>query len=354
MGTLDAAFFTHLCFSLIHRFDDNMPTAGTNGKEIIWGTKFFMEMLDNEERVFLMLHETLHVALLHMVRMPKGWCHDRWNIACDHVINLILIERGFKMPRKVPGHADKQYTGMHAEAVYRLLPDNPGKPSMSDLLDPGEGTDLDVLQKDIQDIVIRASIQSKMSGDKPGTIPGDIQIYLDQLLNPKLPWQRILQKYLNTFQKNDYTFRKPNRRFFPRYHLPSLYGEKLGSFAVAVDTSGSVSDADFKVFVSELAGILRMMKPEEISLVQFDTNIKSVDKIKSIKDLMKCKFTGRGGTQINPVLEWANKNKPQLILIFSDGGFRFYETSTKTETLWLIHNNPKWEAPFGKVIHYQV
>ncbi len=163
-----------------------------------------------------------------------------------------------------------------------------------------------------------------------------------------------MQKYLNAFSKSDYSFRKPNRRFFPEYHLPSLYGNKLMNLTIAVDTSGSVSDEDFHVFVSEVASILRMMKPDEITLLQFDTGIKSIDKIKDIKDLMKCKFTGRGGTQIAPVLEWANANKPQLLLVFSDGEFNFYGSTTKSETLWIIHNDTQgsFKPTFGKTIHY--
>jgi len=351
MARPDSAFFTTVCFSLKHVWDETIPTAATDGKKICFNPKFFMS-LTVEEQIFLLLHESMHVAYLHMVRLQTR-NHRKWNIAADYVINAQLIERGFKMPSM--GLYDAQYAGMSTEQVYILLPENPQQQCDMDL-QPGNGTpgSEEALTQDVQDILVRASIQSKMSGDKPGTIPGDIQIFLDRLLNPKLPWNRILQKYLSAFCKSDYSFRKPNRRFFPKYHLPSLHGEKLMNLTVAVDTSGSVSDHDFHVFVTEVAAIFRMMKPEEITLLQFDTAIKSVDKIKGIPDLMRCKFTGRGGTQINPVLEWANENKPQLLLVFSDGEFRFYDTVTKSQTLWIIHNDPSWKAPFGTAIHYTV
>lgn len=230
---------------------------------------------------------------------------------------------------------------------------------------PGFGEDLqapddsspgaaEALANEIQDILVRASVQSKLNDDKPGTIPGEIQIFLDRLLNPKLPWNRILQKFLQSFSKNDYSFRKPNRRFFPQFHLPRLYGESLINIAVAVDTSGSVSDHEFNRFVTETHSILRMMKPEKITVLQFDTEIKSVHDVRNVQQLMNIQFTGRGGTQIEPVLEWTNANKPQLLLVFSDGYFDFPDLETKVKTLWLIHDNDKFEAPFGKVIHYKV
>ena len=91
--------------------------------------------------------------------------------------------------------------------------------------------------------------------------------------------------------------------------MPSLYSEKLMDLTIAVDTSGSVNDQEFNVFVSEVHSILRMMKPEKITLLQFDTQIKSVTKIRNLKELTQCKFTGRGGTRIDPVLDWVNKMK---------------------------------------------
>lgn len=357
MATPDSAFFTTICFSLRLLWDDRIATAGTDGLKILFNPSWFMK-LDTQERVFLMLHETLHVAYCHNQRFVQGMCHDRANIAMDHVINLQLLERGFKMPKG--GHADKQFTGMSWEQVYKLLPDNPGKPQMADL-NPGSGAGnmspetAAAMQREVDDILVRAAIQSKMSGDKPGTIPGDIQLHLDGLLDPKLPWNRILQKYLNSFAKNDYSWRKPNRRFFPEHHMPSLHGEKLMDLTIAVDISGSVSEHDFKVFVTEVASIFRMMNPEKITLIQFDTKIHHVDKVGSIKELMGLTFTGRGGTDVTPVMEWAQEKKPQLLMVFSDGEFHMPGTKPRnSEVLWLIHNNPKFEPPFGKTIHYKI
>lgn len=350
MSKPDSAFFTTICFSLKHMFDDTVPTACTNGRWIRFNPQYLMD-LTPEERLFLLLHETMHCAYLHMVRLPAGGCHDRWNIATDHVINLQLMERGFKKHPSWLG--DRQYTGMSAEEVYALLPENPGKPEMQDLVrEDGEPGAEEALSREMADILVRAAVQSKVSGDKPGTIPGEIEIFLNRLLNPKLPWNRILQKYLQAFAKNDYTWRKPNRRFFPKHYLPSMFSETLMNIAVAVDTSGSVTDEQFLRFVTETHSIMRMMKPEKITLIQFDTEIKATDEIKSIHELMKVRFTGRGGTLINPVLEWANTNKPQLLLVFSDGGFYFYSQTTKIPTIWLIHDNKQFNAPFGKTIHY--
>lgn len=349
MSKKDSVFFTNTCFSLKMKWDESIPTACTNGLEIRFNPSFFMK-LDVEERVFLMLHETLHVAYLHMDRLGS---RDgmRWNIAADHVINLQLKERGYRMPKG--GLADREYTGLSTEKVYELL-------ANEDEPDDYEG-DLeecpapsDELREQVKDILVRAATQSKMSGDAIGTIPGELQVYLDKLLNPVLPWNRILQKYLNSLAKSDYSFRRPNRRYFPDMYLPSLYSEKLIDLEIAVDISGSVTDHEFHVFVSEVASIFKMMKPEKITLVQFDTEIKSVTELKSIKELLQIEFKGRGGTFIVPVIERINSVKPRLVMIFTDGHFKFYGDDAVVKPIWLIHNNPEFTAPYGKVIHYSI
>ena len=349
MSTPDTAFFITICFSLKHVWDEAIPTACTNGLEIRFNPKFFMD-LSVEERVFLMLHETLHVAYLHMDRLQTRDPY-RWNVAADYVINLQLVERGFKMPKV--GLLDYQYAGMSTEQVYEKL-------TQEDIPDDFKG-DLEEspiesqeLQEQVKDILVRAAIQSKAANDAPGTIPGELEVYLDRLLNPKLPWNRILQKYLHSLSKSDYTFRKPNRRFFPKHHLPSLYNDKLIDLEIAVDISGSVSDHEFQVFVSEVASIFKMMKPEKITLVQFDVEIKSIHELKNLKELLEIHFKGRGGTDIGPVIERVNANKPRLLMVFTDGGFRFNNYTSTINTIWVIHNNPTFKAPFGKVIHYSI
>lgn len=348
MSRPDTTFFTTVLFSLRIMFDDRVPTACTNGKWIKIGTKFFME-LNPEEQLFLLVHEALHVAYMHMMRL-SGRDMRKWNWACDYVINLHLVERGFKIPSV--GLLDHKYKGMRAEQIYDLLPNDPPPELMEDLVESDE--DHEAIERDIQDILIRASMQAKMAGDKPGTIPGEIEIFLQKLLNPKLPWDKLMRKWLQKFAKTDYSWRKPNRRFFPKFHLPSLHGVKMINAAIAVDTSGSVTDEEFHRAVSETYGMINLLRPEKVTFIQFDTNIKSVDEIKTAGDMMNIKFTGRGGTLIEPVLEWANAEKPELLLVFSDGGFSFYDVETRVPVLWLIYNNGRFNAPFGKVVHYEV
>ena len=64
-------------------------------------------------------------------------------------------------------------------------------------------------------------------------------------------------------------------------------------------------------------------------------------------------FHGRGGTKIDPVMEWAKENKPDWLIVFTDGCFSAPTINPKVPVIWNIHGNKGWTAPFGKVIHIE-
>jgi predicted metal-dependent peptidase len=191
-----------------------------------------------------------------------------------------------------------------------------------------------------------------MAGDNPGSIPGEVQVYLNGLLDPVLPWHQIFRRFMNRMVKTDYSFRKPNRRFFPDAILPTQHSEGLDDIAIAIDTSGSVTDDQFQQFVSEAYGILKYQKPPTMNLIQFDTRIQAEDSLQTPSDFMNVTFTGRGGTNIGPVINWAKKRKPKLLIIFTDGYFPNREPDPKVSILWIIHTQKGYKAPYGKVIDY--
>lgn len=341
----DSVFFSDLVLSFKFKWDAAVGTAQVAGTTITISPEFFMS-LNQEEQIGLVLHEVMHQVYMHPLRIGNREYH-RYNIAGDHVINLELLARGFSIPKC--GYADRQYIGLNTEQVYDRLPPNP-PPNFQPDITPGDSSDL---ENQIENMVVRASIRSAQEGDKPGTVPGDVQIFIDRLLNPKIRWNQLLARYKTKYAKTEYSFTKPRRRYLPLI-LPGMRGQTLIDIAVAADLSASVSVEEINQFVGEFAAIFKTCKPEKITLVQFDTNIKSVDDIKSFTDLMNIKFIGRGGTDIRPVIEWAKENKPQLLLVFTDGEFRFHNTEYKGDLIWVIHNNTRFKAPYGLVSHYNI
>ena len=95
----------------------DVPTACTDGIKIKISEDFFSSLVSSEIKTVL-AHELLHIALLHHCR--RGNRNAKlWNVAADYVINLLLVDYGFKLPDG--GLIDGQYRNMSSEQVYSAL-----------------------------------------------------------------------------------------------------------------------------------------------------------------------------------------------------------------------------------------
>lgn len=341
-------FFASLVLSLKHEMSWDISTACTDGTTVKYNPKFFMS-LTQEQRTFIVLHETLHVAYFHLIR-GKDKNPQKWNAAGDYVINDHLIKQGYSMP--VGGLHNPKYSDMSTEEVYKALPTEIQIPWED--LDTSNIKDKEEHQQEVENILVRAAIQAESAGQNIGDLPGDLLRKIKELRDPKLPWYQLLRRYMNQTKKEDYSWHKPNKRYIPDFYLPSLYSEGMGELVIAIDVSGSVSDEDFIIFISEVASILKTLKPASITIIQFDTVITNISKVKDIKELAKVKFTGGGGTDIKEVLNWVNEHNPQVVIWLTDGHFYQHPITNKVPTFWVIYNNPTFTYSFGKVIHYEL
>ncbi len=358
----DTLFYSTLLFSLRQHWDEKIPTAKTNGKKLIINPTWFVS-LSPEARIGLIMHEMLHVALQHMIRL-NGRNPSLFNQAADYVINLLLIAKRYTLPDGAL--QDHKYKGMNTEQVYKLIyqkekdkgndPDNDafGVPGFGEDLDYSSGEEAQETENQITDIIMRAATIAKAQ-NQIGSVPGEILVELEKKVNPKLPWYVILRNYLQNFTKDEYSWRKANRKYLPDFYLPSAYSESLCKFAAAVDSSGSVQDYEFTFFISELESIKRTFHPEKFLLIDFDTKIKKVHTITDDMNIFRdIKFKGRGGTDIEPLMQWADKNNPTVLIVFTDGEFYMPDTQPKCPVIWLIHGSYKFEPDFGTVINYEI
>jgi predicted metal-dependent peptidase len=368
----NTVFYTTILFSLRHVWLDDddplwggrKPTAAVDGITLYNNPGFFLS-LDLEERIFLILHEIGHVAYDHFTRVGER-CPDIWNEAGDYKINNDLCRAGYKMP--TIGLQNFDYDQHDTEALYDILAkDRKGKPSGPpgpggkgfgrDIKYPPAGSkEAEELRKHVEDLIVRASIQSKNSNDKPGTIPGEIEIAIEDILNPKLPWEIILQNHMSSYAKEDYSMQRPNKRFMPEFYLPTTHSEAICNLVVAPDLSGSTTHNDqFNYFVREIASIQETCKPDKITLIPWDTEIKKITEVTQDVNVMKdVKFHGGGGTHIGELLDWLIEHEPEVAIIFSDGEFNLPKKQPKCDVLWLIHDDENWTAPYGRVIHYKM
>lgn len=353
MSTKGSVFISTVLFSLVHSWDNSIPTACTNGKFLKMNTQFFMDLTE-KQRIFLLAHEAWHVAFIHMDRL-KERDHMQWNRAADYVINVMLTDAGYEMP--VGGLHDTQYRGMTTEQVYNCLPQPEEDDDFESDLEEFDGDTKEEkkeAESQVEEILVKAATQSKMASEDnaAGALPGEIQRQINELIHPKLDWRTVLQNYMSAFASDDYSFRKPNRRFFPDMYLPSLHSESVADICIAVDTSGSVTRSEFTAFLSEINSIKETLNPMLTTIIDFDTSIKKVHKLSQDDSIEEIEFSGYGGTRLRPVFEYYDKTEPTVLIVFSDLCCPAVLDEPSYPVIWIVVNNPNAVTHFGEKIDY--
>lgn len=152
---------------------------------------------------------------------------------------------------------------------------------------------------------------------------------------PKISWKEVIKKFSRSVmsKRTVCTRMKPNRRH--GFRLPGQRREFDTKIIFALDVSGSMSDEDI---AEGLAVINATCKHAEITYIMFDTQIKRVE-----TDFKKARGTfkvyGRGGTDFQCIIDYANEHRVDGIVIFTDGeACEPTKPKGRTKLLWLLHS----------------
>lgn len=348
--TKGSVFLSTIAFSMKYRWDPTISTANVNGITININPDFFIDASE-EQRIFVLAHESWHVALNHITRRGE---RDKkiWNEAGDYVINLMLDKAGYQMwPWVLLDHA---FYNMSTDQVYDLIKDRPRQPNANgfgnDIVEPG--AEPEKMDSVIKGILAKAITQSKMHGKDFGSIPDEITKELDDIINPVLPWELLLDRFLTDKVKDDYSWARPNRRFMPDYYLPSQYSDTLGHITIAVDTSGSITQDDMTKILSEIVHIKGKFNPKKLTIIDCDCRINHVHDVTETTNILDLRFTGGGGTSFEPVIDYCRENPPMALLYFTDLEARQITEEQPYPILWLCYSN-RSPAPVGDTIYYK-
>ena len=361
------------------RVDDNVPTAKTNGRDDTFGRKF-VKMLKDSELNFVVAHEASHKMFRHLTTWRKLYDEDHRlaNIACDHVINIMLrdldpTERTIAMPRypdgpmkgELMGMYDERFRGMNAKQVFDILKeeDEGGGGDGFDDHDWGDANDMSQeekqqLAKEIDQAIRQGQIaHQKVAGKGAGGMDRAIQ----ELLEPKVNWREVLREYVKTMcrAKDTSSWRRVNRRFLSMgTYMPSLIGERVGRLVIAIDTSGSIGYKELAEFLSEVKGIAEEVNPSAVDLIYWDSDVaghEEYDETTVPNIVSATRPKGGGGTSPSCVSEYLKEKKiePECVILLTDGYVGDdWGTEWVAPTLWCIVNGPDGiVAPNGKTIH---
>jgi len=352
---IDQPFFGTLCMRLKPVETDKFPTGATDGVHLYYNPHWFLK-LNRFERIGFLAHEVMHCVLQHIFRRDER-THKKWNIACDHAINLNLREIGFSLP---PGGIwDDAYANMGAEHIYSLLPHEEEENDDSQWgCDPGQcGGVLDhpdsaknstaKAQTDWTVATVAAANEAKAKGN----LPGNLESIIEEAVTPILDWRILLARFLRGQDKSDYSWIKFNRRLISQgLYLPGMYNPALEEISIIVDTSGSVSDSELSYFSNETSSILQDLNPSAVNFIQCDADVHSAVTY-SREDLpLKFEYKGRGGTSFVPAIEYVQEHYPltTACIYFTDLEGDFPDSPPEFPMLWIT--TVKHDAPFGEVV----
>lgn len=371
-------FMASIALSVRHIVSDIVPTAGTDGTSIYYNPEF-LKSLDDDELLFLVAHEIMHIGLMHMIRCGKR-DQKLYNMAADYAINLLLKDAKLKLIDNIL--IDEKYRGWTTNEIYddleknniQLPPDfesdlilveSDGQASRGDQPVPGLnpiGSDSnktpEQVQKELENkikaTVVKAATESKMQGEYHGRLPGEIQRIIEELINPKLDWTAILHRFLTEKIKDDYTWARPNKRFFPDHYLPSQYSEGICDITIAIDTSGSITDKKLQPMLSEIQYIWETFNPGKLVVIDCDAQIHHVHELTGgldDPDVLSLKFTGRGGTDFQPVIDYCTEHETKVLIYFTDLFADQIEEDPGFPIIWICYSKHK-PAPVGETVYY--
>lgn len=381
---LKAPFFGNLATRLLLQNADSWcSTAATDGRNFYYNSEF-INVLSLKECEFLFGHETLHVVYDHMGRRAER-DPRLFNIAADYCVNADLIEHriGDKIT-KVPLLFNPKYNGWSSEEVYDDLYKNADKIDieklMKQLLDEhldgegdgeGDGEEGDGSgkgrprltteeRKAIRDEV-KSAVLAAAQAAGAGNVPGNVKRMIKDLTAPVVNWRELLQQQIQSILKNDWTFSRPSRR---GWHmdaiLPGMKHAQTIDICVAIDTSGSITDADLKIFLSEVKGIMEMYEDYRVHILTWDTAVYN-PKVYTPGDgeeINEYEPGGGGGTDPMCVWEYLKKNdiEPKKLIMFTDFCFFSWQPEVVNdycETIWIIKGNLGAKPEFGIWAHYE-
>jgi len=359
-------------------------TAATDGRKFYYNSEF-VNNLPLKQLEFLVGHEVLHAVYDHLGRRdhrdPK-----LSNIAADYCVNYDLVEA--RVGDKIPSALyDQKYKGMSYEEVYDDLYANADKINVNKLLeqlldehlddegDDGEG-DGDGSEKDgkstgrprltederkaIKD-EIREAVLASAQAAGAGSLPGGVKRLIKDLTEPVMNWRELLQQQIQSTVKSDFSWSRPSRR---AWHMDAVMpGMKPGEqidVVIGIDTSGSITDQDLKIFLSEIKGIMETYDEYRIHVCGWDTAVHNSEVFTSenLESIEGFDPGGGGGTDPHCVWVWLQENQiePKKLIMFTDYCFFSWspaEVEQYCDTVWIIKGNKSAEPEFGVYAHYE-
>jgi predicted metal-dependent peptidase len=335
--------------------DETISTACTDGKAIRYNPRFF-DSKTEEECNFILLHEVLHVLLMHCTR--RGIKDPEiWNVACDFMVNnmIMIMQNDLKhkgIELKVPDDALEAswfyVANKSTEELYeQLCRDNYNRPKgHKAVYVDGRGS----LNRSISiprlpgDVILADNLTNEERNQLEDTIRGYIreaaklcsgpgsgsfsvpEQFLRLAESRKISWKTLLRDFLAEGDSEESSYFTPERKYLHMDLIipgPGERSEELGEVWAFIDDSGSIGPDDLNQFLTQLYRIMKEFHGT-MNVAFWNTKVDSVYKgISTQKELLAVAPKGTGGTDASCVYRYLKENRihPEVMLLLTDGEF---------------------------------
>lgn len=328
--------------------------------------KEWYESISSEKAIGVIIHELLHIILMHPYRRES---REKllWTIACDMAVNEhispdLLPEASVTVEAIAKDIREKIPKLKSAEFYYDVISKDESRFSFFELKDNirvvlKSGLEL-IANKEMEDEsseINKSALKSMLSelieqAQFEGEIPGEISSLISDIYKTgDVNWRNVLRRFLTGKGKiiKKKSFKRESKRF------EGLPGNKriLGIDAlIALDESGSISEKQLSQFYGELQKI-KKLTGATLRITQFDTACTAPITIE--RYIREKKRLKSGGTDYRPVFELADHMGMSLLIIFTDGeGVAPADANQKV--LWMLPKGGKRPAGYGHCVYYDI
>jgi predicted metal-dependent peptidase len=185
-----------------------------------------------------------------------------------------------------------------------------------------------------------------------GELPGALERLLEGAVAPRLDWRELLHRFLDNAARNDFSWIRPNRRFLHTgLILPGMDSQELAEVAVAVDVSGSVTQAELDAFASELSELLEAYEAG-LRVLACDAALTESRRLSRWDLPLEFEAKGGGGTDFRPPFKRLQDEgpAPACLIYFTDLECDKFPEEPDYPVLWVTPNARHAPPPFGEVI----
>ena len=362
---LDHPFFASILLKKQLKADNTIPTLCVDARGNISYNEKFIDGLTVPQVVWGLCHEIGHVIGQHAVRR-KHRDAFKWNYAGDAWINDMLDDAG--VGQRIDGTVNiKGSKDKTTETIYDTLPDQPkGKNGQGDgdgdgdQWDNGLGHDIkdeNLTESEIKEIEANAKVeiaQAAQAAKARGKLSGKLAEIVADIINVKTPWYEILERYMTSKTKQDYTWTRPNRRFIGLdLYLPSMGTEpSMGEVVLQIDISGSVSKREIDYYNGHVSRIMKTCNPSKVHVIYTDTAVQHHEVFEQGQEV-KLSFYSGGGTHMPAGFDYCAEHgiEPEVFVCLTDGYTDFGE-QPDYPVVWCISS--EMQAPFGENVHFEM